>query len=94
MLVNDYNMDNVKKLLQIYKNNISVHSSFQSFVVSFRLIQSPKYTMVLFMICSRGLYYNRSVLESFGHELRSNMNYKRIENCTSSVTFFEYSIIL
>jgi hypothetical protein len=59
----------------MYKNNIIVYSSFQSFVALFQLIKSPKYTMIFFMISSSmGLYYNHCMLEPFGHELHTNMN--------------------
>jgi hypothetical protein len=67
-------MDNVERLIQMYKINFSVYSSFLSFVASFQLINSPKYTMIFFMISSMGLYYNHNVSEPFGLELRTNMN--------------------
>jgi hypothetical protein len=67
-------MDNVKRLTQIYKNNISVYSSFLSFVAKFQLIKSPKYTMIFFMISSLVLYYNHCMIDPLGHELRTNMN--------------------
>jgi hypothetical protein len=40
---NLYNRDNVERLTQVYKNNISVYSTFLLFVASFQLIKSPKY---------------------------------------------------
>jgi hypothetical protein len=67
-------MDNVERLTQMYKNNISVYSSFLSFVASFQLINSPEYTMIFFMISSMGLYYNHCVPEPFGLKLRTNKN--------------------
>jgi hypothetical protein len=67
-------MDNVKRLTQMYKNNISIYSSFLSSVASFQPIKSQKYTMIFFIMSPVGLYYNHCVLESFGHELRTYMN--------------------
>jgi hypothetical protein len=71
---NLYNMDNVERLTQMYKNNISVYWSFQSFVAPFQLIKSPIYTMIFFMISPMCLYYNHCVLDQFRLELRTNMN--------------------
>jgi hypothetical protein len=71
---NLYNIDNVEGLTQMYKNKFSVYSSSQSFLASFQLIKSQKYTMIFFMISYVGLYYNHPVLEPFGHECRTKMN--------------------
>jgi len=68
-----YNMDDIEILIQMYKNNISVYSSFLSFVASLQLIYPPKYTIIFFVIYSTGLYYNHCVLEPFGHELRTDV---------------------
>jgi hypothetical protein len=73
-------MDNIERLIQMYKNNISVYSSFLSFIASFQLINSPKYAMIFFMISSMGLYRNHCVLEPFGHELCTNMNTNALKN--------------
>jgi hypothetical protein len=71
---NIYNMDDVKRLTQIYKNNISVSLSFLPFVSSFQPIKSQKNIIIFFMMFSVGLYYNHYVVEPLGHELRTNMN--------------------
>jgi hypothetical protein len=69
-----YDGDNVERLHKCIKNSISVYSSFLSFVGSFQLIKSSKYTTMSSMMCSTGLYYEYCMLELFGHELCTNMN--------------------
>jgi hypothetical protein len=57
----------------MYKNNISVYSSVLSFITTFQLIKSPKYTQLFKIMHSMGLYDNHCILELLGHELRASM---------------------
>jgi len=90
---NLYNMNTAERLTQTYKNNISVYTSFQSFI---NLISTHKVTKIhkdIFHISYYGFISQSSRARAVRTRITHKYECKRTVNCTSWVSLFKFSII-